>query len=284
MEGVSTPITAFSSTPLNMTSFANSPQRSTDYRLRYRGNTSTMNRLPAILPAPSGSAQIRNQFNPIRPQNPNQANFMTTPQRMPLMAPPMSTIKPILPQNRSIVEKVVDYMIKDGPENRFALICNHCYSHNGMALKEEFEFISYICCYCKRFNPSRKTRPMAPQLKPLDKSKRNSLSPLIDEPESDTDSERGRISSDCTRIEEISSNQETDNQNKDSNQNKDKTSTDPTEDTTDPTEDTAVPTEEGTEKTIENETNESESKETTETDEKEDKNEAEIPFIDDSSL
>lgn len=36
---------------------------------------------------------------------------------------------------------------------RYALICRRCHSHNGMALREEFEYISFNCCYCTFFNP-----------------------------------------------------------------------------------------------------------------------------------
>ena len=32
----------------------------------------------------------------------------------------------------------------DGPNNRYALICSQCHSHNGMALKEEFEYIGML--------------------------------------------------------------------------------------------------------------------------------------------
>jgi hypothetical protein len=37
--------------------------------------------------------------------------------------------------------QVVEYLVGDGPSNRYALICKQCYSHNGMALKEEFEYV-----------------------------------------------------------------------------------------------------------------------------------------------
>jgi len=33
-----------------------------------------------------------------------------------------------------------------------------------MALKEEFEYIAYRCCYCHYWNPARKQRPTAPKL------------------------------------------------------------------------------------------------------------------------
>ena len=39
------------------------------------------------------------------------------------------------------MDKLVEYLVGDGPENRYALICKQCQSHNGMALKEEFEYI-----------------------------------------------------------------------------------------------------------------------------------------------
>lgn len=33
-----------------------------------------------------------------------------------------------------------------------------------MALREEFEYLSFRCCYCMTYNPSRKLRPSAPKL------------------------------------------------------------------------------------------------------------------------
>ncbi len=38
----------------------------------------------------------------------------------------------------------MDFMLGDGPTNRYALVCSECHSHNGMALKDEFE---YLCKY-----------------------------------------------------------------------------------------------------------------------------------------
>ncbi|XP_022913793.1 endoplasmic reticulum junction formation protein lunapark isoform X2 [Onthophagus taurus] len=70
----------------------------------------------------------------------------------------------ILPRERSVFDKVVEYLVGDGPSNRYALICKQCSSHNGMALKEEFEYLSFKCCYCFTFNPARKQRPAAPKL------------------------------------------------------------------------------------------------------------------------
>lgn len=71
---------------------------------------------------------------------------------------------PIFPQQRGVFDRMVEYIVGDGPNNRYALICRQCHSHNGMALREEFEFIAFRCCYCYSYNPARKQRPMAPRL------------------------------------------------------------------------------------------------------------------------
>merc|ERR1712141_330630 len=84
----------------------------------------------------------------------------TIQRRMP--GPPLP--RPVLPRERGYMDRVVEYLVGDGPSNRFALICKQCQSHNGMALKEEFEYIAYRCCYCHYWNPARKQRPTAPKL------------------------------------------------------------------------------------------------------------------------
>jgi len=72
--------------------------------------------------------------------------------------------RPVLPRERGYLDQFVEYLVGDGPSNRFALICRQCQSHNGMALREEFEYIAYRCCYCYYWNPARKQRPVAPRL------------------------------------------------------------------------------------------------------------------------
>lgn len=72
--------------------------------------------------------------------------------------------RPVLPQQRTVIERLVDYLVGDGPSNRYALICRQCESHNGMALKEEFDYFAFRCCYCGFWNPARKQKPFAPKL------------------------------------------------------------------------------------------------------------------------
>ncbi|KAG8124898.1 hypothetical protein E2320_020200 [Naja naja] len=76
--------------------------------------------------------------------------------------PPLA--RPILPRERGALDRIVEYLVGDGPQNRYALICQQCFSHNGMALKEEFEYIAFRCAYCFFLNPARKTRPQASRL------------------------------------------------------------------------------------------------------------------------
>lgn len=91
--------------------------------------------------------------------------------------------RPVLPAERSVLDKMVEYLVGDGPSNRFALICRRCNRHNGMALKEEFEFLSYHCAYCQFHNPAKRTRPSAPRL-----PESNPPSARESEAESETDS------------------------------------------------------------------------------------------------
>lgn len=67
-------------------------------------------------------------------------------------------VRPILNKNRSIFEKMVDWVVSDGPDNRFALICRFCYGHNGMSLAEEYETINFRCCYCYNLNTANNKR------------------------------------------------------------------------------------------------------------------------------
>ncbi|XP_075906948.1 endoplasmic reticulum junction formation protein lunapark-B isoform X2 [Nelusetta ayraudi] len=84
--------------------------------------------------------------------------------------PPLA--RPILPKDRGAMDRVIEYLVGDGPQNRYALICQQCFSHNGMALKEEFEYLAFRCAYCYFLNPARKTRPQAPRLPEFSYEKR----------------------------------------------------------------------------------------------------------------
>ncbi|XP_010712075.1 endoplasmic reticulum junction formation protein lunapark isoform X2 [Meleagris gallopavo] len=101
--------------------------------------------------------------------------------------PPLA--RPILPRERGVMDRVIEYLVGDGPQNRYALICQQCCSHNGMALKEEFEYIAFRCAYCFFLNPARKTRPRAPRLPDFNFEKKQ-LPELQSETESPESRER----------------------------------------------------------------------------------------------
>lgn len=96
-------------------------------------------------------------------------------------------------RDKSVLDKMVEFLMGDGPNSRYALICTHCSGHNGMALQEEFEYTAFRCCYCYTFNPSRKQRPQAPLLH----LSANQQTPAIKQRQDSTsESEKNSMSSD----------------------------------------------------------------------------------------
>lgn len=59
-----------------------------------------------------------------------------------------STPFPIINQNqKSLFEKVVDYLINDGPSSRYGMICKECYGHNGeffLIANEKQKFLLHL--------------------------------------------------------------------------------------------------------------------------------------------
>ncbi|PSN52408.1 Protein lunapark-B [Blattella germanica] len=154
-----TTIVPASTTSLTLPTIAGAgPSPETDLRRRSVGNP------PGPVGAPSAAAGM--PLGQGRTPTPREAFLYGTPaghtngQGPP--GPPMP--RPILPRDRSYLDKLVEYLVGDGPSNRYALICRQCESHNGMALKEEFEYVGFRCCYCFFWNPARKQRPQAPRL------------------------------------------------------------------------------------------------------------------------
>ncbi|NXG72339.1 LNP protein, partial [Baryphthengus martii] len=118
-------------------------------------DTSALSGTPERTVVPS----LQSNVLPRRPGSP-----ATSVPGMGLHPPGPPLARPILPRERGVVDRVIEYLVGDGPQNRYALICQQCFSHNGMALKEEFEYIAFRCAYCFFLNPARKTRPQAPRL------------------------------------------------------------------------------------------------------------------------
>ncbi|KAH8316190.1 hypothetical protein KR067_001447, partial [Drosophila pandora] len=67
-------------------------------------------------------------------------------------------------RSRSAIDRIVDFIVGDTPQNRFGMICKACHAHNGMLHKEEYEYTTFRCAFCNVLNPARKKRPVAPRL------------------------------------------------------------------------------------------------------------------------
>jgi hypothetical protein len=53
---------------------------------------------------------------------------------------------------RGPLDKIVDYVLSDGPNSRYALICRNCFTHNGLVREEELNKLRYRCTYCNHIN------------------------------------------------------------------------------------------------------------------------------------
>ncbi|KAJ8352032.1 hypothetical protein SKAU_G00235080 [Synaphobranchus kaupii] len=148
--------------------------------------------------APSGPLPHSAPGGP--PGGPPERNLLAAAAQQSLMRRPMSPsmpvpgmglhppgpplARPILPRDRGAMDRVIEYLVGDGPQNRYALICQQCFSHNGMALKEEFEYVAFRCAYCYFLNPARKMRPQAPRLPEFSFERRAHSDPPVQGPSS----------------------------------------------------------------------------------------------------
>jgi len=133
----------------------------TELRQRQVDSKLAPSRNNAPLPGPSTPSNVGSAV-----KLPQQIQSVQRPTQLMHYGPaPLRPLpRPILPRERGVIDRLMDFFVGDGPHQRYALICRHCGGHNGMALQEEFEYVSYGCCYCYQFNPPRKQRPTGPRL------------------------------------------------------------------------------------------------------------------------
>lgn len=156
--------------PMNnsLTKFTASPLRSPKHNTSFNPNQSVImqsppQQLPVPAPPPPPPTPITKQQN-LNTTSKNLHNAsMTSIAASSVQGRP---VRPILSKDRSFIEKVVDFVVSDGPDNRFALICRFCYGHNGMSLAEEFETINFRCCYCYNLNTATSKHQVHDQLQP----------------------------------------------------------------------------------------------------------------------
>lgn len=76
------------------------------------------------------------------------------------LVPPLRPAVLPVPLQKTWMDKLADAILgadpsATGPEQKYALICARCHAHNGLALKEEFNEVQYICPHCGHFNSRR---------------------------------------------------------------------------------------------------------------------------------
>lgn len=157
----STPITSKTLSVVPSTIRPNQP----DLRQRYVGPSSIMRGRLSFgeIPTPGFDRKLVQAPGSPAIFNKSASGVSMTPYAEPISGTPLHLPRNILPRDRSVLDRMVDYLVGDGPSNRYALICKSCFNHNGMALKEEFEYLSFRCCYCSAFNPALKKRPTGPK-------------------------------------------------------------------------------------------------------------------------
>lgn len=124
--------------------------------------------------APSVDASIEN----FQKLNDEEVDSSTVSRRITPLRPLCRPPRPFPKQRRSVADKVVDFLLGEGPSHRYALICAYCFGHNGMAREEEFDYFAYRCYLCGEFNPARKQRLRLPGRTYSERSLTNS-SPLF---------------------------------------------------------------------------------------------------------
>ncbi|PAV78638.1 hypothetical protein WR25_12810 [Diploscapter pachys] len=109
-------------------------------------------------PAPTGNLKPTTTPSFVRPNS--QFPPGSAIQNRPPFGQNPHPVRPFQRPPQGVMEKLVDIFFGDGPGNRLALICSNCHFHNGMALKEEYDSLSYVCYQCGFYNESKIARPM----------------------------------------------------------------------------------------------------------------------------
>lgn len=147
------------------------------------GNTATSGPSTMLTAMPSTvKSTIRMPMN--EPQKIGQPSAMTT--TLPIPQKPMP---------RSWLDKLVDFMVGEGPSARYALICQKCHQHNGLIAMDELDFTPFVCMYCNYGNPARKPKLSIQNLKlandsQMEKTKKSENKSFIEPEASDIAQEK----------------------------------------------------------------------------------------------
>ncbi|KAL1452796.1 hypothetical protein WDU94_006991 [Cyamophila willieti] len=125
--------------------------------------------IPIPKPTPSTVTPYQSSLvsTDLRRRVARDAFFNQTNQLVSVQKPTPTLVRPVIPESKGVFNKIFEKFVGDGPNDRYALICGNCSSHNGMALQEEFMYLSYRCVYCGYFNPAKKQRHVVPIVRNL---------------------------------------------------------------------------------------------------------------------
>ncbi|KAF5358639.1 hypothetical protein D9758_007708 [Tetrapyrgos nigripes] len=101
-------------------------------------------------PSPSNSP-LRQRSVPPQPQpsTPQQLNYLATSSPAPQLTPP----------RKQWFDKLADVVLGDDDQSaRYALICEKCFSHNGLVKESVWEDTQYVCPKCQHFNPTQRAK------------------------------------------------------------------------------------------------------------------------------
>lgn len=106
--------------------------------------------------------------------------------------------------SRSAVDRILDLILGDGPQNRVGMICKKCHRHNGMLPLGEYEYTAFHCAFCDTLNPARKKRPVSPRLPllafPQPETPKSSLQLRNDSSDIESSDDRS-LQSECSKSE-----------------------------------------------------------------------------------
>ncbi|KAG2226123.1 hypothetical protein INT45_011740, partial [Circinella minor] len=132
---------------------------------KMKGGFFLIDMLSIIGPGPAPLQQGQGMTHPQQQQHQQQGGPIPNHGPGGLTVPRPLMPQPPQPRERQWYDKLVDALVgEEGPETKYALICRHCFMHNGLVLPQEIDYIQYTCPNCKQFNPARKiaVRPPSP--------------------------------------------------------------------------------------------------------------------------
>ncbi|KAI0297801.1 hypothetical protein B0F90DRAFT_1938574 [Multifurca ochricompacta] len=140
-------------------------------------------RLPTWPKGSGPPSRLQPQQPPVTPQRAMPAVPPNTPAnlRAPIspglqsqLAP--SPQQPLPPPRKLWYDKLADALLGDEEPSanvaasRYALICQKCFTHNGLVKEDMWEDAQYVCPRCGHFNPSARSQRKGPQPQPQPQS------------------------------------------------------------------------------------------------------------------